>query len=385
MRIAHIADTHLGYRSGTTPRRDEDFAASWIQACRDIVQAEPDLVLHAGDVFHRPNPSWGAVKTFLDGAEILEGTHAPVLGISGNHDSSRIMTKNNVFNVLGGVLTNLDISYDDFPVIDRPRGLNTTIVRLSHQALLARDLKEKWEYAVSQLGDTQYTILVAHGGVLSLEKSQEQGSFDIPDFVFDYPWDYAALGHLHMAQPFGKRGWYSGSIERCGWSDILAEPAWTLVTLSDGKVRHEQRALPHVRFLQLPEIKCDGDEEVDILASVLTSLGDSRLSVSERTLSRVKLIGVHPFKRRVIQSSIQRVVKDLYPNVVFQVEAESRIWLDDDPGDAPQEKDIQSVEEMFIDFVQSRTFQDPEIPAKLLEVGSAALAKARAREETQES
>ena len=380
LRIAHIADTHLGYRSATVPGRDDDFASAWLSACRAIVDSKPDLILHAGDVFHRPNPSWAAVATFLEGAEILDEANCPVLGISGNHDSSRIMTKHNVFTVLSGVVSDIFISYDPTPIIVNFPTFDAKVVLLSHQSLLDRNLQPNLEYVLTQIDDAEYKILVAHGDIYELQEARELGGIVIPDFIFEYPWSYAALGHLHVAQPYGKRGWYAGSTERCGWSDYPASPGWTLATLSPTGLRHEHHPLPHLRFIQLPDFEGENDDEVNIADYTLRTIGYSQLGSNERAVARIKLNGIHPFARRSIQSSLQRMVKLHYPHLVFQVEARSDSWIWSDPVDAPQGKEFQSIEDMFRDFVETRIFDDPSIPAKLLEVGLDSISKVQAVE-----
>lgn len=385
IRIAHIADTHLGYRSNTVPRRDADFAISWVAACRAIVDAKPDLILHAGDVFHRPHPSWGALTDFLAGASILEEAKCPIFIISGNHDSSRLVTTHTVFSVITKVAPFLTVSYDDEPNHFILPQLDTEIVLLSHQALLSRSLKEDIESTIAKLGSSTYKILVSHGDIRDLEASEEQGSIVIPDFVFDYPWSYVALGHLHMAQPFGQKGWYSGSIERCGWSDFPAEPAWTLLTLyPSGIMRHEQRDLPHMPMIQLPDLDCADDVEMNTIERIMGSLRRVRIQQDTRSVARIKLKGIHPYARKAIQSIIQRLVKELYPNLQFQVDVESStsLW---NPANAAEGQKSASVEEMFADFVALRTFEDESIRAKLLETGGEALAQAREDEAAKES
>ena len=379
LRIAHVADTHLGYRSSTIPHRDVDFAKAWVAACRAIVDSKPDLILHAGDVFHRPNPSWGALRDFLDGADILKEAKCPILGISGNHDSSRIMTKHNVFTVMQGVVPHIHLAYDEKPQIHPLAELDAVVVLLSHQTLLSPQLRENLTETLQSMGGQCHNILVAHGDVYNLEAAKEMGGIVIPDFVFDFPWSYVALGHLHMAQPYGPNGWYSGSIERCGWSDYPASPGWTIVTLSELGLKHERRCLPHLDMIQLPDI--DGLIEDDIPGAVLRALAtiSSRFE-DERVVVRVKVKELHLYARRSVQFNVNRRVREIYPKLIVQVEVESSLWnrVEDDVPSAGQP--IKSIEEMFLDFVAGKTFEDPSISAKLLETGNAALAKAREAE-----
>lgn len=381
MRIAHIADTHLGYRSATIPRRDEDFSTSWISACGAIVDSKPDIVVHAGDVFHRPNPSWRAVRDFLDGSCFLREAGVPIFAIAGNHDSSRLMAKYNVFSVLREVNPFITMAYEKAPEVHRLP--EATVVLLPHQALLSPSLETDLRQSLDEIGWIQPTILVAHGDIGSLTAAKEQGSVVIPDFVVEYPWSYIALGHLHVAQPFGQTGWYSGSTERCGWSDYPAEPAWTLTSLSDQGVRHEQRSLPHLAMFQLPDLDCIAIDEVAIYDEVIGML--DRVAIpEERSVSRILLKGIHPYSRRSIQSVLQRLVHEVYPNLLFQVVTPSLLPTIWEELPEASRREAATIEEMFSDFVASRTFDNESLRKELGRVGGEALARARAAESLRE-
>jgi exonuclease SbcD len=377
LKIAHIADTHLGYRSGTISGRDEDFSKSWLFACQAIVDSSPDLILHAGDVFHHPNPSWGAVATFLEGARILRQATAPIFMISGNHDSSRMTMKHTIFSIIPVIAPHIHLSHDPLPVVYSLPELETDIVLLSHRALIQEKLQENLNDAVSRLSADRHAILVSHGSVGNLESSKELGSVVIPDSVFEYPWSYVALGHLHMAQPYGQAGWYSGSIERCGWSDYSGSPAWTLTSLgADRRVRHSQQALPHLEMIQLPEFQASSFSNDEIVNEVLFQL--DRLPISkERRLVRVVVKGISPNRQRALQSSSRRRVKERYPLVLFQLKVDGAISLMEPPTmNAPTDRTM-TVEDLFRDYVAGRVYVDPTFGDRFLEKGMETFEKVR--------
>ena len=69
MRLAHLADLHLGFRQfhrqtpQGTNQREEDVAAAFRVALDDVIAARPDLVLLAGDLFHSVRPTNPAILT----------------------------------------------------------------------------------------------------------------------------------------------------------------------------------------------------------------------------------------------------------------------------------------------------------------------------------
>ena len=97
MRIAHLADLHLGYRAyhRATPRgvnvREADVADAFRRAVARVVDLQPDLVLVAGDVFHTVRPSNTAIAdAFRQFTVLTQGLPGvPVVMIAGNHDSPR--------------------------------------------------------------------------------------------------------------------------------------------------------------------------------------------------------------------------------------------------------------------------------------------------------
>jgi exonuclease SbcD len=62
MRIAHLSDVHLGYRAYSRTnehgmnQREYDVLQAFRRALRAIRDAEPDLVLITGDLFHAVRP-----------------------------------------------------------------------------------------------------------------------------------------------------------------------------------------------------------------------------------------------------------------------------------------------------------------------------------------
>jgi DNA repair protein SbcD/Mre11 len=85
MRLLHVSDWHLGrltYNRSRLPDHEMVLAETI-----EIAQlARPDLVLHTGDVFDGPRPSYEDVGRAVAALQELAAV-APVVVISGNHDS----------------------------------------------------------------------------------------------------------------------------------------------------------------------------------------------------------------------------------------------------------------------------------------------------------
>lgn len=96
MLIAGLSDIHIGLRqySATTEgrnAREVDVENAWFAAVDKIIEAQPDLVLIGGDIFHHCRVGIHAVRAWRDGVrKIIEGTKAHLVAIQGNHDSARV-------------------------------------------------------------------------------------------------------------------------------------------------------------------------------------------------------------------------------------------------------------------------------------------------------
>ena len=69
MKLVHLADLHLGYRAygRITPQglniRERDVIKTFKETLDRVAEINPDVVIVAGDVFHRPRP--GNTSIFL--------------------------------------------------------------------------------------------------------------------------------------------------------------------------------------------------------------------------------------------------------------------------------------------------------------------------------
>lgn len=89
MRILQISDTHLGTTWHTRGPSDwcraEDHHRALRLALEPALREEVDLVIHAGDVFHRSRPPQ---RWMLAAGDLFRevARRVPVIGIAGNHD-----------------------------------------------------------------------------------------------------------------------------------------------------------------------------------------------------------------------------------------------------------------------------------------------------------
>ena len=83
MKIAIISDLHLGFRQHGSIERENDFYNHFLKICDHISKKNPDIVIIAGDIFDKPNPSPKAIGVYREGIGNLRSDI--VLTIKGNH------------------------------------------------------------------------------------------------------------------------------------------------------------------------------------------------------------------------------------------------------------------------------------------------------------
>ena len=115
MRLAHLADPHLGFRQyhRQTPRginqREADVAQAFRGALEDVIAAQPDVVVIAGDLFHSVRPTNAAILDAFNQLRRLRMglPQAPIVMIGGNHDTPRSVETGTIlklFEAIDGVI-----------------------------------------------------------------------------------------------------------------------------------------------------------------------------------------------------------------------------------------------------------------------------------------
>lgn len=229
MRLAHLADLHLGFRAyhrlvgggdGTgTPRynaREHDVATAFRTALDVVIEEDVDLVLVAGDIFHTVRPSNAAIAAAFRQFARLNAAlpDVPVVIVAGNHDSPRAVETGSILALLQEI-PNVHVVDREARVLEFPQ-LDTAVMCLPHSALAGGGLG-----SIDPTTDARTQILMMHATVRGEEVDRLLGyvsefggaQIDIADIRVER-WDYVALGHYHIATQLAPNMWYAGSLER---------------------------------------------------------------------------------------------------------------------------------------------------------------------------
>jgi DNA repair protein SbcD/Mre11 len=280
VRIAHLADLHLGYRAyhRVTPRginvREDDVARAFRHAVARVIELQPDLVLVAGDVFHTVRPSNTAIaeafRQFSVLTERLPGV--PVVMIAGNHDSPRSADTGNILTLFREI-ENVIVVCEECRPVKLPQ-LHTTILCLPHVSLAAEH-----ETAMDPDPSARHNLLMLHGevqgpgGVEKLRYRTEYGGAVVEDTAIrPERWDYVALGHHHLYEHLAPNMIYPGGIERTSahiW--IEREPKGFLVYDTETGVT-EFEEVETRPILDLRWIEAGGMSAAEIDDAILASV-----------------------------------------------------------------------------------------------------------------
>lgn len=259
MKIIHLSDTHLGYSayakftSSGINQREQDLYDVFKQVIDRIIEIGPDLVIHAGDVFHTPRPSNRAITQALIGFQRLSFHGIPTVIIAGNHSMPRIRSSTCILESIT-LFPKIHVAfkgeYEQF-LIDK------ALVHCVPHCGTEEEMIRAFE-VVEPSHRSEVNILVTHAG-LTADVDYVMGEFNelkVPaKIVVDHPdMDYIALGHYHRWIKVSQRAYYSGSTERFGFSDAGHPCGFLEVDLPAGVVKYHE--IETREMMKLPEVDC---------------------------------------------------------------------------------------------------------------------------------
>lgn len=319
MRLAHLADPHLGFRQHhrLTERglnqREADVGVAFSRAVSAVIAERPDAVVVAGDVFHAVRPTNSAILlAYREFARLRAALpEAPVVVIAGNHDTPRSSDTVSIFGLLHEL--GIDVAHHDARRLTYP-ALGLAVLAVPHQALMITP-----RLAMEPAGPEPYQVLVTHGETAGLfgddRTMAEAGGAFFADEELAAAWSYVALGHYHVQHEVRERVWYAGALEYVSpnpWGELAVErkeridgKGWLLADLAAGTVSRRPIEAPR-RVLDLPPI--DGDElsapELDrLLAAAVAGVpGGIADAVVRQVVRRVPRIVARELDHAAIRS-----------------------------------------------------------------------------------
>ena len=217
MKLAHLADLHLGFRQydRQTPRggnqREADVAEAFRRAVDDLLVQRPDLIAFAGDVFHSVRPTNSAILFLFQQLHRLRTglPDCPIVMIGGNHDTPRSTETGTILRLYEALGVHVVIDETRYLTFSK---LDCSVLAVPHQALAQSERP-----ALRPQRGTTLNVLLLHGqlpGVGEQRGTMEYGGAPVHlEELAPAQWDYVGLGHYHVARQVEANAWYAGSIE----------------------------------------------------------------------------------------------------------------------------------------------------------------------------
>jgi len=301
MKLAHLADLHLGFRQfdRQTPKganqREVDVAEVFRRAIDDLLEQKPELIVVAGDLFHSVRPTNAAILYCFRHLQRLRTglPNTPIVVIAGEHDTPRSTETGSILRLYEAL--GVEIAVEEARRIVLPK-LDCAVLAVPQQALARADRPALRPEPGG--GGPTLNVLVTHGvyGGLGEERGTiEYGGAELSrELLAPEKWDYIALGHYHTAQSVATNAWYSGSLEYLPpnpWGQLQDEAAqrsgakgkkertgkgYLLVELPGARVTFRPIA-PVRRHLDLPPIQAAGLNAKELDAQIAERIGAAKI------------------------------------------------------------------------------------------------------------
>ncbi len=281
MKILHFSDTHLGYNeldktdANRMNIREQDFYDSFIFVIDKILEIKPDIVVHAGDFFHRPSPPNRPITVALQQLKRLSDANIPIVIIAGNHETPRSVYTAPIlkaFNTIPNVYAIFGQEYEThefgelvvhgLPHINNPKALEAELDKI-------KPIKNKFNIIILHTAFDNYMTDEYGQQVFPEERLKMLNLFD-----------YVALGHIHNFQKVKglETAWYCGSTERTSVSQISEKVFCTLDLEKAKKNEPKTHPIPTRTWLRFDIKKCKDKKVAEIEAELLQQANKNDLN-----------------------------------------------------------------------------------------------------------
>ncbi len=274
MKLLFLSDTHLGFDYTENPRidrrrRSDDFFANYRQALAMALKGEADLVVHAGDLFHRSRVPQSLIsQAFAPLLEIAE-QGIPVYMIPGNHE--RGFLPRSLFETHPNIHT---FSYPRTFIFE-----NSCRIALAGFPSQRKNIRSIFTSRVNSTGwqsvKADLTFLVLHqiiqGAAVGIQNYVFQNGPDIIRAQDIPPVTAVLCGHIHTQQvlhhaPSDARlaapVIFSGSTERTSFVERLETKGMYLFEFNDRSSFYQSIQTSFIPLSSRPMIDLSIDENI---------------------------------------------------------------------------------------------------------------------------
>jgi DNA repair exonuclease SbcCD nuclease subunit len=341
MKLIHIADTHLGLAafSRLDPDtgmnlREKQIYENFLRGINDIINAKPDCVIHAGDLFDTVKPKTKAYTTVLEALNRLETADIPLVIIAGNHSMTKTRYTTSPFEVLTYHKADINAAYRfRYEKVE----LGDTVFHLIPNMLRVEDYRTAYDQI--ELSSSHHNVLVTHGLATQIKDKRlaTVAEHELDGTILSETFDYIALGHYHRQVQITDNAWYAGSQEFLTYGEIRDGKGGLFVDTGSHEVKHLD--LPKTPMADLGTIRCAGMHPGDITGEIIARVTQKNLPLY--AMAQVTLEGMSREHGKGIDTKELSGVKENLLDLKIRVKSE------DEDTPVPLQQDIR-----MIDYLQ---------------------------------
>jgi DNA repair exonuclease SbcCD nuclease subunit len=279
MKILHLSDTHLGYHdldkinANGVNIREQDFYDAFAKCIDEALRHKVDVVIHSGDFFHRPSPANRPMIFALQQITRLSQAGIPFVVIAGNHETPKTIFTSPILEALQTVENVYPIFGQEYDTVVIGELVVHGLPHINDERVLLEEMDR------IQPIEGKFNIIMLHTSIGKEYIMDEYGEQLYPPERIEMlnKFDYVALGHWHNYQKVPKlsAGWYSGSTERMGETEVGNEKGYCILKLEKRtEVNPEFHALP-TRSWHKIEIKSCQEKTIELIENELVTALES--------------------------------------------------------------------------------------------------------------
>lgn len=363
--IIHFSDTHLGYQAydRVSPEginaREQDVYDAFERVIDRIVDLKPEVVIHAGDFFHRPSPSNRALTFGLEQLRRLGKAGIPLVLIAGNHETPKTIYNSPILRAL----RSLDGVFPFFGEKQEQVTFGNIVV---HGVPHIND-NRLYNEALEQLEPVpgKFNILLLHTSLGKRYLMEEYGEQVFPA-AFEAKlaqFQYIALGHWHNCQQIDLHpcAWYSGSVERLSDTEIGAEKGFLILDVHDDHTCTVHFESIETRpWLRWEMNHCQELSVVEIEAEL------ERFKQENATENAILSLTFNDIRTEQTLELGNLRLKQIFPDA-FQIIPKRKTYSDRTFVQGIEASQFDSLDQVFADYLRSKYTEDTTLADRLVE------------------
>ncbi len=363
--IIHFSDTHLGYQAydRVSPEginaREQDVYDAFERVIDRILDLKPEVVIHAGDFFHRPSPSNRALTFGLEQLRRLGKAGIPLVLIAGNHETPKTIYNSPILRAL----RSLDGVFPFFGEKQEQVTFGNVVV---HGVPHIND-NRLYNASLEQLEPVpgKFNILLLHTSLGKRYLMEEYGEQVFPA-AFESKlaqFQYIALGHWHNCQQIDLHpcAWYSGSVERLSDTEIGAEKGFLMLDVQadlTAQVRFE--SIETRPWLRWEMNRCHELSVVEIEAEL------ERFKQENATENAILSVTFNDIRTEQMLELGNLRLKQIFPDA-FQIIPKRKTYSDRTFVQGIEASQFDSLDQVFADYLRSKYADDTALTDRLVE------------------